>query len=318
VADVLSKSGEKLSAADYLDVTFLAQLMREEDHLLSKLFTRVSDELHAMGAVSKQAFKSVADHFLGRTSETDIHIKPEVVREEARAQEILQKTSVVKETGSEALRGVYEDMSHPAFKNAEFIKKVFHEGVKRYGEEASIRYWQEKREPYMKLYEQKLGTVDHELQSPLLSYLSDKSRDLAQKAAREDPDKALKFLKNLQASKQAEHEARERERQATQEKLKTRHSFSSSHTIERNNLKEAFSGYIRFKELTYELKRSPYDSDFQKELRELGKSIFKNKEAFERIKSLDPDISQEIQKVAEQKKISLERKLDRGRGGLSL
>ena len=72
VADVLSKSGEKLSAADYLDAHSLAQLMREEDHFLTKLFTRLSDELHAMGAVSKQAFKSVADHFLGRTSERDL------------------------------------------------------------------------------------------------------------------------------------------------------------------------------------------------------------------------------------------------------
>lgn len=215
-------------------------------------------------------------------------------------------------------------MQHPAFKTAEFIKKVFQEGVKRYGEEASIRYWQEKSEPYMKLYEQKLHTVDQELQSPLLSYLSDKSRDLARKAAQEDPDKALKFLGDLQASKKAEQEAKEREVQAAQEKLKARHSFSPSNTLERDrigirdNFQEAFSGYTRFKELTYELKRIPDHSDFQKELRELGKSIYKNKEAFEHIKSLDPDISQEIQKIAQQKKISLERELDRGRGGFSL
>lgn len=214
-------------------------------------------------------------------------------------------------------------MTHPAFKNAGFIKKVFYEGVKRFGEEASIRYWQEKREPYMKLYEQKLVTVDRELQSPYLSYMSEKSRDLAQKAARENPDKALKFLKDLQASKQAEHEARERERQAALEKLKASHSFSSSHTLERgrigirDNFQEA-SGYTRFKELKHELKRSPYDSDFNKELHELGKSIFKGKETFERIKSLDPDISQEIQKVAQQKKISLEREFDRSYGGFSL
>ncbi|OJW49104.1 MAG: hypothetical protein BGO67_11100 [Alphaproteobacteria bacterium 41-28] len=176
----------------------------------------------------------------------------------------------------------------------------------------------------MKLYEQKLGAVDQKLQSPYLSYLSDKSRDLAQKAAREDPDKALKFLKDLQVSKQAEQEAKERERQAAQEKLKARESFSSSHTLEsdridiRDNYQEAFSGYTRFKELKYELDRSPDHPDFQKELRELGKSIYKNKEAFEHIKTLGPDISQEIQKVAQQKKMSLERELDRGRGGFSL
>ncbi|HUX79592.1 MAG TPA: hypothetical protein VMW10_07630, partial [Alphaproteobacteria bacterium] len=119
-------------------------------------------------------------------------------------------------------------------------------------------------------------------------------------------------------------QAEQTERQAAQEKLKARQSFSSSHTLERNiggvdkNLQEAVSGYARFKELTYELKRIPDHSEFQKELRELGKSIFKNKEAFERIKSLDSDISQEIQKVAQQKKMSLDRELDRGHGGLSL
>jgi len=140
VADILSKSGEKLSAADYLDAHSLAQLMREEDHLLSKVLTRLSDELHAMGAVSKQAFKNVADHFLGRTPEKDILLKPEVVREEDRAHNILQKTPLVKDSGSEALQCIYKDMSHPAFNNADFIKKVFHEGVKLYGEDASIRY----------------------------------------------------------------------------------------------------------------------------------------------------------------------------------
>jgi hypothetical protein len=172
----------------------------------------------------------------------------------------------------------------------------------------------------MKLYEQKLETVDQELRSPHLSYMSDKSRDLARKAAQEDPDRALTFLKNLQASKQAE----QTERQAAQEKLKLRQSFSSSHTLERDkigirgNFQEAHSAYTRFKELTYELKRSSDHTDLQKELHELGKSIFKDKEAFERIKSLDPDISQEIQKIAQQKKMSLDQDLDRSRGGLSL
>jgi len=330
VADILSKSGEKLSAADYLDSHSLTKLMKEEDRFLEKILTRLSDELHAMGAVSRQAFKNVADHFLGRTPERDLSrdiiIEPEVVREENRAQELFsqKKDASSKEHISPALQAVYEDWKHPAFNKADFIKKVFHEGVKLYGEDASIRYWQEKREPYMRLYEQKLGTVDQELQSPYLGYLSNKSRDLARKAAREDPDKALKFLRELQVSKQVEQEAKERERQAAQEKLKARESLSSSHTFERDKIglrdiyQEAFSGYTRFKELKHELNRSPDHPDFQKELRELGKSIFKNKEAFEHIKNLDPDISQEIQKAAQQKKISLERDLDRGRGGFSL
>ncbi|MDZ4322910.1 MAG: AAA family ATPase, partial [Alphaproteobacteria bacterium] len=82
---VLSKSGEKLGAADYLDAnsldaTALAKLMKEEDRFLEKLFTRLGDELYAMGAVSKQAFKNVADHINGRASEKSILLKPETVR----------------------------------------------------------------------------------------------------------------------------------------------------------------------------------------------------------------------------------------------
>ena len=239
VSDILSKSGEKLSAADYLDSHSLAQLMKEEDHFLEKLFTRLSDELHAMGAVSKQAFKSVADHFLGRTSERDferdIIIKSEVIREENRAQEVLKKTSPPvpdrrpehdesqinissslresleqkQEIVTPSLQHVYEDMKHPAFNEADFVKKVFEKGLKLRGEKAAIGYWQEKRESYMKLYEQKLESVEKELTSPLLSYLSDKSRGLARKAAREDPDKTLDLLNHLQSQKKAEFESRD-------------------------------------------------------------------------------------------------------------
>jgi ATP-dependent exoDNAse (exonuclease V) alpha subunit len=353
VANILSKSGEKLSAADYLDSHSLAKLMREEDHFLTKLFTRLSDELHAMGAVSKQAFKSVADHFLGRTSERDnerdIIIKPEVIREENRAQEILKKTSPPmldrrpehdesqidvfsslqksleqkQETVTPSLQHVYEDMKHPAFNEAGFIKRVFEKGLKLHGEEASLSYWQEKREPYMKLYEQKLETVKKELASPLLSYLSEKSQELARKAALEDPDRALTFLKNLQASKQAELDAKEREMQRSQKLSQKSEGFSSSkervkieEDLSQKELRETYSSYFRFKDLKHELDRSPYDPDLQKELRDLGKSIYKNKETFEVIKNLDPDISKSIQKEALQKKIDHD--INRGRGGLSL
>ncbi|OJW52817.1 MAG: hypothetical protein BGO67_00605 [Alphaproteobacteria bacterium 41-28] len=348
VADILSKSGEKLSAADYLDSHSLAKLMKEEDRFLEKLFTRLSDELHAMGAVSKQAFKNVADHFLGRTPERDLErdiiIKSEVIREENRAQEVLKKTSPPvpdrrpehdesqinissslresleqkQEIVTPSLQHVYEDMSHPAFNAAGFIKKVFQEGLKRHGEEASIHYWQEKREPYMKLYEQKLEVVEKELTSPLLSYMSEKSQELARKAAQEDPDRALTFLKNLQASKQAELDTKAREIQRSQEFAQKLSKEKADEKIFQKELREAYSAYFRFKELKHELDHSPYDIDLQKELRELGKSIYKNKEAFEVLKNVDPDISQEIQKVAQQKKISLERELDRGHGGLSL
>jgi len=350
VADILSKSGEKLSAADYLDSHSLAKLTREEDRFLGKLFTRLSDELHAMGAVSKQIFKSVADHFLGRTPERgdleqNIILKPEVIREENRAQEILKKTSPPmldrrpehdesqinissslrksleqkQETVTPSLQEVYEDMKHPAFNEAGFIKKVFEKGLKLHGDESAIGYWQEKSEPYMRLYEQKLEAVERELHSPLLSYMSDKSRDLARKAAKEDPNRVLEFLKNLQASKQKELDTKEREMHRAQELSQKSEGFSStkereeiSEDIFHKELREAYSAYFRFKELKEDLQNTPFDPVVKKELRELGKSIYKNKEAFDVIKNMDPDISKAIQKEAQQKKI--EHDLDRGRG----
>lgn len=90
---VLAKSGEKLSAADYLDAESLTKLMQQDDTLLTKIFDRIAGELDALGTVSKKAFSQVADHFLGITREPEIRISPESIREEVRAEEVLQKTS---------------------------------------------------------------------------------------------------------------------------------------------------------------------------------------------------------------------------------
>lgn len=88
---ILAKSGEKLSAADYLDSASLEKLMQQDDHLLTKIFERIAGELDAMRTVSKKAFWQVADHFLGKTQERPIRIDPESVREEVRAEELWQK-----------------------------------------------------------------------------------------------------------------------------------------------------------------------------------------------------------------------------------
>ncbi|MBX9621592.1 MAG: AAA family ATPase [Alphaproteobacteria bacterium] len=88
---VLSKSGEKLSAGDYLDAESLSQLMKADDLMITKVFQRLSNELEAMGAVTKEAFQNVADHFLGRTREKEIRVLPESIREEVRAQELLRQ-----------------------------------------------------------------------------------------------------------------------------------------------------------------------------------------------------------------------------------
>jgi Ti-type conjugative transfer relaxase TraA len=310
---VLSKSGEKLGAADYLDANSLAKLMKEEDRLLTKLFTRLGDELHAMGAVSKQAFKNVADYFLGRVSEKSILLKPETIREETRAQEILQKGAISISTDINTLQDVLEDMKHPVFNTADFYKKVFTKGLETQGESASIEYWKEKREPYVKQFEQKIENVNQLLTSPLLSYMSDKSKDLARKAAFEDPDKAIKFLGNLQAIKKAEHDAHAEALQAKEATLKEQ---AQQEQRRQDVFKEGLSHYYRFKDLNYELEKK-YDSDLEKERLEMGKSLYKNKEVYEHLKQIDPEISKAIKQLAQEKQLQQKIK-EMDRGGMSL
>ncbi len=122
--EVLSKSGEKLSAADYLDTDSLNKLMQEDDHLITKIFTRLSDELDAMGAVSKKAFWKVADHFLGINQEREIRIEPLSPiseREEVRAETLKREPSVQVERNSPRIesppvntpRAIYEQARIP-------------------------------------------------------------------------------------------------------------------------------------------------------------------------------------------------------------
>lgn len=97
--EVLSKSGEKLSAGDYLDADSLNKLMQKDDHLLTKIFNRISNELDAMGAVTKKAFWQVADHFLGVQREKEIRVTPDhtqsSIREEVRAETLLKDEAKV-------------------------------------------------------------------------------------------------------------------------------------------------------------------------------------------------------------------------------
>ncbi len=88
---VLAQSGEKLSAADYIDADSLTKLMVQDDHLLTKIFDRIASELDAMGTVSKKAFWQVADHFLGVNREKEIRMASDSIREEVRAEKLLKK-----------------------------------------------------------------------------------------------------------------------------------------------------------------------------------------------------------------------------------
>ncbi len=87
--EMLSRSGEKLAATDYMDASTLMERMVEDEKLLNKLFGRLSDELHAMGAVSKKAFQHVVDQFMGNSRVTELPILSHSIREEKRAEKIL-------------------------------------------------------------------------------------------------------------------------------------------------------------------------------------------------------------------------------------
>lgn len=200
-------------------------------------------------------------------------------------------------------------MKHPAFNEADFYKRIFTKGLKTQGEAASIEYWKEKREPYVKQFEQKIEKVNQLLASPLLSYMSDKSKDLARKAAFEDPDKAIKFLGDLQNIKQAEHDAHAQALQAKEAALKLQHE---QERIRQEGFKNGLSLYFCFKEISRELEKK-YDSDLEKEQSDLSKSLYKNKEVYEHIQQIDPEISQAIKQLAQEEKLEM----DRGRGGFS-
>ncbi len=86
--EVLSKSGDKLSSGHYLEAPVLEKLMHQDDRTLTKLFTRMSDELQAMGAVSKEAFWRVASKF-GIIHDREAPETPQrSIREEARAERL--------------------------------------------------------------------------------------------------------------------------------------------------------------------------------------------------------------------------------------
>ena len=188
---VLAKSGEKLSVADYLDGNSLNQLIKKDDALLTKIFTRVSNELEAMGTVTKHVFWQVVDHFLGNNSlgthrEQEIRMVPQSTREEDRAEKILNQKQKGPVESAQALEiprpkleTVYEEMKHPAFAEAAVVKLAFEKGLKIYGEEQAITYWESKKDPYVQQYQQHLAKVETELNSPLLTHLTDKWKDQA-------------------------------------------------------------------------------------------------------------------------------------------
>lgn len=220
---------------------------------------------------------------------------------------------------STALQAVYEDWKHPAFRCADFYKRVFEEGLKVHGEKASIQYWNEKRKPFLALYEEKIKELKKTLQSPLLGYLSAESKELALKAAFEDPDRALRRLTHLQDSRQREQEEKAKvSATAHHQSL----NLQKEQALNRQNEGAFFAGYSKFKQLHDRLEHSPNDRALQEELREISKQLYDNKEMFGQIDKMESDTSKLIKRLAQAKDPFLEQQKqlqkEMERGGFSL
>lgn len=84
----LSSSQEKLSSLDYVTDYGNGALPRQ-DSKLQKILNRLGNELEAISFVSKQAWKSIAERFLGKLPEQqEIRISQESISEHIRAKEL--------------------------------------------------------------------------------------------------------------------------------------------------------------------------------------------------------------------------------------
>ncbi|MBP9691903.1 MAG: AAA family ATPase [Alphaproteobacteria bacterium] len=298
---VLSKSGEKLSAADYLDGKSLDNLMQHKDNLLTKIFERVSNELEAMGAVTKQAFWSVADHFLGIKKEKKIRVLPEGVREEVRAGELLQHKSHIH---SPTLEAIYTEMKHPAYANATIVKSAFEKGLKAHGEEKAISYWEERKQGFLRPYQQNLAKIETELSSPLLNRFTDQWKDQARGFAAEDPAKVLNLLTKVKGKEAARYERIAEEERAAQMR-QTHHEY---------RLQDI---YGKFKSLHKFMKsNSDVPSSFKEDLKRHSQELSRD-HTF--MGTLDAQEAKFIQRVAQGEELEEHtRSMNRGRGGMSL
>jgi hypothetical protein len=279
--EILSKSGEKLTPADYLDRDSLNKLMEKEDKLLTKIFDRAANELEAMGVVAKKAFWQLADHFLGTRRDKEIRVPNDEIREEVRATEVLQKVS-------DKLQSVYDEMKHPAFDNATVVKRAFEKGLQAYGQEQAIEYWDSKKEAYIHHHQQNIGKVEAELHSPLLNNLTDKWKNEARGFAQQDPLRVLGLLNKLKNDEMDRRETQATEARAAQE-----------HQARRNHINGVYQNY---KELHFRAMEKP-DDPLKEDLKKCSQELMKDKTFMENLKIADAKEAMLIEQIATKKQL---------------
>ncbi|HCC25456.1 MAG TPA: hypothetical protein DEP85_08135, partial [Holosporales bacterium] len=211
---------------------------------------------------------------------------------------------------SSTLKAVYEDMRQPAFAShhpqAKAIRKAFEKGLKLYGEERAIAYWESKKEELVHLYQESLTKVEKELNSPHLIYLSEKWKNEAREFAKQDPAKTLKLIQNLKDN------ALERQEPDLREKPEER-TIKQKNTDHQNTLEAT---YLRFKALRCILKDNPKaESYFEEEFKRLGKELAQDKDFMKSLKLQDTKEAKFIERMMKEEH---SRSLTLDRGGLSL
>lgn len=205
---------------------------------------------------------------------------------------------------SPALQAVYKEMDHPAFttSHAVVVKKAFEKGLKIYGEEKAIAYWNDSKDTLLEPYRHNLAKVENELAFSAFVFRTEKWKNHARELAQQDP---LKVLESFQKLK--DDAAQKLEKQALETK-----SIQAAPYVKQNTLEDT---YHRFQVLHAALKDRP-DNPLTKDLKDLAKELFQDKEF---MKSLQQGQAKEvklIERIAQEKAHSIT--LERDRGGMSL
>jgi hypothetical protein len=101
VWEVLSQSQDKLSSLDYLDPSQALKKMRRDDHIISRVLSKVGNRLAAVQVVSVEAWRRVGERFLGHTRPIFIPEVQGVLTEESRAR-LLEAESMLESRMEEA------------------------------------------------------------------------------------------------------------------------------------------------------------------------------------------------------------------------
>lgn len=195
-------------------------------------------------------------------------------------------------------------MKHPAYANATIVKSAFEKGLKAHGEEKAISYWEERKQGFLRPYQQNLAKIETELSSPLLNRFTDQWKDQARGFAAEDPAKVLNLLTKVKGKEAARYERIAEEERAAQMR-QTHHEY---------RLQDI---YGKFKSLHKFMKsNSDVPSSFKEDLKRHSQELSRD-HTF--MGTLDAQEAKFIQRVAQGEELEEHtRSMNRGRGGMSL